>query len=120
MERISREIKKACDVINPTTNNPGSSLELSIKNGATTTITKFSLNGDNIEIYENGSLTSTGPLNSPKIKIAGITGLTFTQLTTIATAPKAIKIYLEIQSMDNALIKAKFYNTIFLRNNKCS
>jgi hypothetical protein len=109
MERISREIKKACDIDSlPAIDN----LKIKIGTCSAPTITEFKKEtvgeNTNITISEDGSTAAN--LNSSNIDI---TGLTFTQITT--AQGKAIKIVLTIKSKKSSNPDTIFNNTAVLR-----
>ena len=107
LERISREIKQAYSIDPAST---ADDLKLNTKNdaGANKTV-EFLLSGSNLQLLENSVLT--GNLNAPNIIV---TGLTFTQITTVKG--KAIKIVLSIRSSNDSSARVQyFYDTVVLR-----
>ena len=107
LERISREIKQAYGIDPAST---ADDLKLNTKNdaGANKTV-EFLLSGSNLQLLENSVLT--GNLNAPNIIV---TGLTFTQITTVKG--KAIKIVLSIRSSNDSSARVQyFYDTVVLR-----
>ncbi len=107
LERISREIKQAYSIDPAST---ADDLKLNAKNdaGANKTV-EFLLSGSNLQLLENSVLT--GNLNAPNIIV---TGLTFTQITTVKG--KAIKIVLSIRSSNDSSARVQyFYDTVVLR-----
>ncbi|TSC78051.1 MAG: Uncharacterized protein G01um101424_185 [Parcubacteria group bacterium Gr01-1014_24] len=106
MEKISREIRPAYGINSISLSN----LKLNTKDnlGAEKTV-EFLLSGSNLQLLENNILT--GNLNTPNIVV---TGLTFTQITTVKG--KAVKILLTVKSVNDALGRTQdFYDTIVLR-----
>ncbi|MCC7160642.1 hypothetical protein IT399_02905 [Candidatus Nomurabacteria bacterium] len=106
MERISREVRASYDVGNISV----SDLTLNTKDdlGVNKTV-RFLLSSDDIQLWENGTLT--GNLNTPNIDIVG---LSFTQITT--SKGKAVKIVLTIKSANDLLNREEnFYDTVVLR-----
>lgn len=106
MERISREIRASYDI----SSISASDLNLNTKDdaGANKTV-EFLLSGSNIQFLENSVLT--GNLNTPNIVV---TGLTFTQVTTVKG--KAVKILLTVKSNNDKLNRTQdFYDTVVLR-----
>ena len=107
LERISREIKQAYSIDPAST---ADDLKLNAKNdaGANKTV-EFLLSGSNLQLLENSVLI--GNLNAPNIIV---TGLTFTQITTVKG--KAIKIVLSIRSSNDSSARVQyFYDTVVLR-----
>ena len=107
LERISREIKQAYGIDPAST---ADDLKLNTKNdaGANKTV-EFLLSGSNLQLLENSVLI--GNLNAPNIIV---TGLTFTQITTVKG--KAIKIVLSIRSSNDSSARVQyFYDTVVLR-----
>lgn len=106
MERLSRETRKASNL----TLLSASDLKLDTTDDAGVAKTvEFQLNGSNIRLLENNSLT--GNLNTPNITVSS---LTFTSITT--PSGKAVKIYLVITSNNDKLARtAEFYDSIGLR-----
>ena len=106
MERMVREIRQAYDIGSLST----SDLVLNTKDsgGANKTV-EFVLSGSDIQLLENGVLT--GNLNTSKIVV---TGLAFTQITTVKG--KAVMLTFSIRSTSDALARTfDFYDTIVLR-----
>ncbi len=111
MERISREIKKACDVVVDSSPAVIDNLKIFIgpcPDAAPDIEFKADATSTNIQISENSAAAAN--LNSSNIDI---TGLTFTQ---IATAQgKAVKIILKIKSKKSSNPDTIFNNTAVLR-----
>ena len=106
MERISRETRGAYGIASISTND----MKLNTKDalGVNKTV-KFVLSGSDIRLLENDVFT--GNLNTQN---TSITGLTFTQITTIKGT--AVKIFLTIKSNhDSQNRNENFYDTVVLR-----
>ncbi|KKS04992.1 MAG: hypothetical protein UU82_C0039G0009 [Candidatus Nomurabacteria bacterium GW2011_GWC2_41_8] len=104
VERISREIRQAYDIDVAST-----SIDLKLNTTGVNTAVEFKLVGSDIQFLENGAVT--GNLNSSSIVI---TGLTFTQITTVKG--KAVKLFLTIQSSNDISNRTQdFYDTVVLR-----
>jgi len=102
MERMSREIRQASDIISISAN------DLVLDAGSGKTI-EFKLVGSDVQLWDTS--TNIGNLNSPNIIV---TALTFTQI--ITTKGKAVKIVLTIRPINDASGNIQdFYNTIVLR-----
>ncbi|MBP9802788.1 MAG: hypothetical protein KBD14_00565 [Candidatus Pacebacteria bacterium] len=108
IEKISREIKQAESV------TVSSSTDITIntfdENGNDKVI-RYLLSGTNLEVYENGSGSSSGNLNPSNIKISS---LSFTDLNT--TLSNAVRIYMRLGSNHyNSTKEVEYYNTVVLR-----
>ena len=106
MERISREIRQAYEIISISAND----LKLNAKDESDNNKTvEFLLFGSNLQLIENNVFT--GDLNSSNIQI---TALSFTEITT--PAGKAVKASLSVKSVRDATGRIEnFYNTVVLR-----
>ncbi len=106
MEKISREIRQAYDIVSISANDL--QLNTTDSDGENKTL-EFLLSGNNIQLIENNVLT--GNLNPPNI---AVTDLTFTQIITAES--KAVKIFLTVKSVNDVLARTfDFYDTIVLR-----
>jgi hypothetical protein len=106
MERISREIRSASDIVSISSND----LLLSTKdaNGADKTV-EFKFVDPNVQLWEAGA--NTGNLNSPNIIV---TSLAFSQI--ITAKGKAVRIILTVKSANDALGRMQdFYDTVVPR-----
>ncbi len=111
MERISREIRQAknIDVINSQVNG-GNILQLnSTDSSGNSVVFKFIKEGDDFNIYNNGSLV--GNLLTQNVVI---TALSFDRISTVRSEGLKIKIVLrDIKSKSEK--SESFYDTVFLR-----
>ena len=74
-------------------------------------LVRYLLSGSNLEVYENGSGSSSGNLNPSNIKISS---LSFTDLNT--TLSNAVRIYMRLGSNHyNSTKEVEYYNTVVLR-----
>ena len=106
MEKISREIRQAYDIVSISVNDL--QLNTTDSDGGNKTL-EFLLSGGNIQLIENSVLA--GNLNPPNI---AVTDLTFTQI--ITAEGKAVKIFLTVKSINDVLVRTfNFYDTIVLR-----
>lgn len=102
MERMSREIRQASDIISI------SATDLVLDVGASKTM-EFKFINPDIQLWDTG--INIGNINSPNIVV---TNITFTQIDT--TKGKAVKIVLTIKPTNDPSGNTKdFYNTIVLR-----
>ena len=106
MEKISREIRQAYDIVSVSANDL--QLNTTDSDGGNKTL-EFLLSGGNIQLIENSVLA--GNLNPPNI---AVTDLTFTQIITAES--KAVKMFLTVKSINDVLVRTfNFYDTIVLR-----
>ena len=106
MERISREIRNAKNI--DLVNTPSNGTVLQIKNTDNIYI-KFSKDGDNLNLYEGGTLVDN--LLTENIKLNSIS---FTPIST--TSSEGVKIQMTLEYSRGRLNKIEnFYDTVVLR-----
>src|SRR3989338_7891382 len=103
MERMSREIRQAKEIVSVQANN----LKITVPDGEGEKEIEFKLNNSNLELIENHTLT--GNLNGPGTLVSSVI---FSQINT--AKGKAVKISLSIASKTNQSRSENYYNTVNL------
>lgn len=104
MEKMSREIRQAYSIDATST-----STDLKLNTTGVNTSIEFKLVGSDLSLFENTAFIDN--LNTPNIIV---TGLTFSQITTVKG--KAVKIVLSLTSSNDKSNRVRdFYDTIVLR-----